>query len=187
MTTKEILDQLKQRFNELTGPAPVAAPIALLDATLADGTAIQVTEMAVGGIVTVNGAAAAPGEYTLSDATVLVVGDNGAIMEIKPPANAEPTAPVEEVVSQDMTAKFSAFEVSTNEKFASYENKFSAYEARFSDYEAKLNKATTIIEGLIQLTQTLADAPTGAPDPAAKTSANFSEEKKQPNLSILFN
>jgi hypothetical protein len=184
MNAKEILEQLRQRFNELTGPAPVQAPVALLDAKLADGTAVQITELVVGGIVTINGTPAPAGEHTLEDGTVLVVGDNGAIMEIKPAASAEP-AP-ENVVSQDMGAKFSAFEVSTNEKFASYENKFSAYEARFSDYEAKLNKATTIIEGLIQLTQTLADAPTGAPDPAAKTSANFSEAKKEPNYSLLF-
>mgnify|MGYP003652690919 CR=1 FL=1 len=184
MTTKEILESLKQTFNELTGtPAPVATPVVLMDAMLLDGTAIQVTEMAVGGIVSVNGAAAPAGEYTLADNSVLVVGDNGAILEIKPAATAE--VPVEDVVTQDMGAKFSAFEVSTNEKFASYENKFSSYEARFSDYEKKLTKATTIIEGLIQLTQTLADAPTGAPDPATKSSANFTEEKK-PNLSILF-
>ena len=184
MTTKEILEQLKQRFNELTGVAPVAAPVALLDAMLKDGTAVQITELAVGGIVTVNGTPAPAGEHTLEDGTVLVVGDNGAIMEIKPAA--APAEPAAEVVSQDMGAKFSAFESSVNEKFAAYENKISGYEARFSDYEAKLNKATTIIEGLISLTQTLAEAPTAAPDPAAKTSAAFTQEKKAVNFDLLF-
>ena len=83
-----------------------------------------------------------------------------------------------------MGAKFSAFELSTSEKFTSYESKFAAYEQRFSDYEGRLDKATKVIEGLLNLTQTLAESPTGIPDAAVKTSNNFKEEK---NYDILFN
>jgi uncharacterized short protein YbdD (DUF466 family) len=172
MTAKEIIEKLKATFSELT------APVKLMDASLADGTAIQVTELAVGGIVTVNGAPAPAGEYTLTDGTTLVVGDNGAITEIKPAAPAE-EAPAEAPVTEDMGAKFSAFEVATSQKFADYE-------AKFAQYEQRLDKATKVIEGLLNLTQTLAETPTGTPDEAVKTSSNFSAEPKQKDYSILF-
>ena len=177
MQAKEIIEKLKLTFNELVGNAQ---PVALMDATLKDGTPIQITELAVGGIVTINGQPAPAGEHELSDGTYIIVGENGAIMEIKK----EVEAPEEPVV-EDMGAKFSAFESVTNEKFASYESKFAAYETRFADYEAKLSKATTIIEGLINLTKELSEAPTGVVDPAAQVVNNFKEEKKK-SYDILF-
>ena len=180
MNATEIIQKLRETFSEMTGTQePVKQNY--MDATLKDGTAIQVTEMAVGGIVTINGAPAPAGEYELSDGSYIVVGDNGAITELKPAAT---EAPVEPVV-EDMSSKFAAFEVSTNEKFASYESKFSAYEQKFADYEAKLSKANQVIEGLLNLTQTLAETPTGIPDEAVKTTSTFKEESKF-NYSILF-
>lgn len=179
MQAKEIIEKLKLTFNELVGNAQ---PVALMDATLKDGTPVQITELAVGGIVTINGQPAPVGEHELSDGTYIIVGENGAIMEIKKEVEApEEVAPAVE----DMGAKFSAFESVTNEKFASYEAKFAAYETRFADYEAKLSKATTIIEGLINLTKELSEAPTGVVDPAAQVVNNFKEEKKK-SYDILF-
>lgn len=173
MNAKEIIEKLRATFAELV---PVKEEVKLMDATLADGTAIQVTELAVGGIVTINGTPAPAGDHTLSDGTIITVGDNGAITEIKPaPAVEAPAAPA----AEDMTAKFSAFEAATSQKFADYEAKFSAYEQR-------LDKATKVIEGLLNLTQTLAEAPTGTPDPVVKTSNNFTETKKEKDYSILF-
>ena len=84
-----------------------------------------------------------------------------------------------------MEEVFGAFQESTNQKFSDYEAKFAAYETRFADYESKLAKATTVIEGLLNLTQTLADTPTGVPDASVKSSANFKEEKKQ-SYDLLF-
>lgn len=179
MNAKEILEKLKLTFAELTGnpPAAPAAPAAaFMSATLKDGTEVEITEMAVGGIVTVNGAPAPAGEHELSDGTMLVVGENGAIMEIKPPVAAEPAAPA----AEDMTARFSAFEVATNEKFA-------AYESKFADYEAKLAKANQVIEGLINLTQTLAETPTGTPDASVKSTNSFQDEApKAKSYDMLF-
>jgi spore coat protein CotH len=181
MQAKEIIEKLKLTFNELVGKP--AEPVALMDATLKDGTAIQITELAVGGIVTINGVPAPVGEHELSDGTKIYVGENGAITEIEAPEQA-PVAPEAPAV-EDMGAKFSAFESVTNEKFSSYEAKFASYETRFADYEAKLSKATTIIEGLINLTKELSEAPTGVVDPAAQVVNNFKEEKKK-SYDILF-
>jgi hypothetical protein len=150
-------------------------------AKLVDGTEIEVTEMGVGGIVTINGTPAPVGDLQLEDGTILTVGDNGAITVI------EPSAPMTEDMAKKLKMEevFNAFQTSTNQKFSDYEAKFTAYETKFADYEAKLSKATQVIEGLLNLTQTLAETPTGVPDASVKSSANFKEEKKQ-SYDLLF-
>jgi len=177
MNPKEIIEKLKLTFNELVN---TNQPLAFIKAILMDGTEVEVTEMAVGGIVTIIGVPAPIGEHQLQDGSVIVVGDNGAITEIKA-AQVEEVAPVME----DMSAKFSAFESATNEKFSSYEVKFSAYELKFADYENKLNKANQVIEALLNVTATLAETPTGVPDVSIKTNTQFKEEKKV-SYDILF-
>jgi uncharacterized short protein YbdD (DUF466 family) len=179
MKATEIIEKLRLQFNELIKQSN---PVALVSATLKDGTAVEVTDLTVGGIVTIDGNPAPVGEHELSDGTIIVVGDNGAITEIKPAQQ----MPEEPPMQEDMTAKFSAFELSTNEKFSSYESKFASYEQKFADYEAKLNKATQMIGGLLNFTQTLAETPTGKPDEAVKTSNNFVAEKKEKNYDLLF-
>ena len=98
--------------------------------------------------------------------------------EVMPPAAAPATAPVAAMDNQ-FAEQFAAFQASTSEKFASYE-------AKFADYESKLAKATTLIDGLLTLTQKLAEMPTGVPDQAVQSSAAFAETKKQKDYSILF-
>jgi hypothetical protein len=175
MNTKEILEKLKVTFSELVKgadmPAPASAPemVATIKAKLKDGTEVEITELGIGGVVTINGQPAPVGEHILEDGTVIVVGENGVITDMKP------VTPVVE----DMSAKFSAFESATNEKF-------SAYEAKFADYEARLGKATKVIEGLLSLTQTLAEQPTGTPDPIVTHTNNFKAEKTGKNYSVLF-
>ena len=177
MKATEILQKLKEQFAELVAQ-PTQTKMETITTTLKDGTEVEVTALEVGGIVTIAGVPAPIGEHTLSDGTMIVVGENGAITEIKPME--EETPPMVE----DMSAKFSTLENSTKEKFASYEQKFANYESKFAEYESKLNKATQLIEGLMNLTKTLAESPTGTPDVATKN--NFTETKKTKDYSILF-
>jgi spore coat protein CotH len=181
MNHTEILTKLKQTFSELMQQSPKKEEVKMIDAMLADGTAIQISEMAVGGIVTINGVPAPVGEHKLEDGTIIVVGDNGAIMEIKPAAVTEEQLPMVE----DMGAKFSAFESATNEKFNAYETKLSAYEQKFAEFDERLSKANIVIEGLLNLTQTIATTPTGVADESVKANNNFKEEKEV-NYDILF-
>lgn len=177
MKAIEVLERIREVFNEINKPVQ---PVAMLDAKLQDGTMIQVTELAVGGIVTIDGVPAPAGEHTLEDGTVIVVGENGAITEIKPKVEIEVEV---EAPEMEMASKFAAFESMTSEKFSSYEAKFSAYEQRFAEYEGKLSKYMQAMETLMNLTQTLASAPTGQPDAAVKPQ-QFSEVKK--SYDILF-
>ena len=57
----------------------------------------------------------------------------------------------------------------------------------FADYEAKLNRANKVIEGLMELTQALAEQPTGTPDPITNPATKFAEETKTDNkYKVLF-
>lgn len=176
---QEVLNKVSMFFAELIGNEsmpPVsgepAAPVKMMEAKLKDGTIVEVTELAVGGIVTIAGTPAPVGEHELESGEVIVVGDNGAIMEIKPKIG-EPQPPVVE----DMSAKFAAFETATSAKFAAFET---AANEKFSAYEVKLSQANKVIEGLMQISKMLVEAPQGAADPSVKTSAAFAEEKPDP-------
>jgi uncharacterized short protein YbdD (DUF466 family) len=174
---QNILDKVSMFFAELVGneqmPMPsgeTAAPVKMMEAKLKDGTIVEVTELAVGGIVTIEGAPAPVGEHILESGETIVLGDNGVIMEIKPKMEDEVSVEVEVPVVEDMSAKFAAFESATNEKFTAYENKF-------AQYEAKLGQANKVIEGLMQISKMLVEAPQSAPDAGVKTSNAFATQK----------
>jgi len=174
---QNILDKVSLFFAELVNsedmPMPSGEPkaeVKMIEAKLKDGTIVEVSEMAVGGIVTIEGKPAPVGEHELESGDVIVLGDNGAIMEIKPKMEEEKKVEIEVPVMEDMTAKFAAFESATNDKF-------SAYESKFAQYEAKLGQANKVIEGLMQISKMLVEAPQSAPDAGVKTSNNFAEAK----------
>ena len=174
---QNILEKVSLFFAELVNnedmPMPSGEPkaeVKMMEAKLKDGTIVEVTELAVGGIVTIEGQPAPVGEHELESGEVIVLGDNGAIMEIKPKKEEEVKVEVEAPQVEDMSAKFAAFESATNEKFSAYENKF-------AQYEAKLGQANKVIEGLMQISKMLVEAPQSAPDAGVKTSNNFAEAK----------
>jgi uncharacterized short protein YbdD (DUF466 family) len=174
---QNILDKVSMFFAELVGneamPMPsgeTAAPVKMMEAKLKDGTIVEVTELAVGGIVTIEGVPAPVGEHILESGETIVLGDNGVIMEIKPKMEDEVSVEVEMPEVEDMSAKFAAFESATNEKFTAYENKF-------AQYEAKLGQANKVIEGLMQISKMLVEAPQSAPDAGVKTSNAFANQK----------
>jgi hypothetical protein len=175
---QSILNKVSMFFAELVGDQmppvsgePKAEETKMMQAKLKDGTVVEVTEMAVGGIVTIEGMPAPVGEHELEDGTKIVLGDNGVIMEIMPKVEDAPEVETEVPVVEDMSAKFAAFENVTNEKFVAYEDKFAAY-------EVKLTQANKVIEGLMQISKMLVEAPQVQADSSVKTSNAFSEVKK---------
>lgn len=116
---KDILHQVKEFFNTLIAPAPVApvapapvAPVAMAtEYTLSDGTTkVTIDKLEAGGIVKIKDMAgmeviAPAGEHTLQDGTVLVVSEGGMISEVRAVAPVLPApmtvAQMQEVVSQE--------------------------------------------------------------------------------------
>jgi hypothetical protein len=184
MEAKEILQKVKQYFNELA--APENLPMAEhTEYELKDGGKVMIDKLEVGGVVMIDGNAALPGEAELVDGSKMTIGDNGvitAIEVVKPEEEEEMIEPI-----QDMSSKFAAFETLTSEKFANYEIKFSAYEQRFADYEVKMKKANKVIDELLKLSTLLVEAPVQAPDNSVRTSNAFKEVEEKKSLNILFN
>jgi hypothetical protein len=166
MSAKEILQKLKLALME--DPAPSGEIKAeLTTTTLQDGTVVTVDKLEVGGMVMIGLEPAPVGEHILVDGTKIVLVDNGIIESIVPAES-----PVDEIdPSEEIEARFAKIEQSTTEKFSAYEAKFSAYEGKFAEYEAKLNKANTVIEGLLGLTQLLVEQPQSGADTAASSGA----------------
>jgi hypothetical protein len=186
MEAKEILQKVKQYFNELAAaPEVMAAPIEPTEYELKDGGKVMIDVLEVGGIVMIDGSAALAGEAELVDGTKMTIGDNGVITAIEVVEVSE--EPMVEPIVEDMGTKFAAFETLTTEKFANYENRFSAYEQRFADYEVKMKKATKVIDELLKLSTLLVEAPVQAPDSSVRTSNTFKEVEEKRNLNILFN
>jgi hypothetical protein len=166
MNAKEILQKLKLAL--MDEPAPSGeVKTEMISATLMDGTEVTVDKLEVGGMVMIGLEPAPAGEHILADGTKIVLVDNGIIESITP---AEPVIEVEDP-SIEIESRFAKIEQSTNERFSSYESKFASYEGKFAEYEAKLNKANTVIEGLLGLTQLLVEQPTATADAAASNGA----------------
>ena len=166
MNAKEILQKLKLAL--MDEPAPSGeTKTEMISATLMDGTEVAVDKLEVGGMVMIGLEPAPAGEHILADGTKIVLVDNGIIKSITP---AEPAIEVEDP-SIEIESRFAKIEQTTNERFSSYESKFAAYEGKFAEYEAKLNKANTVIEGLLGLTQLLVEQPTAGADAAASNGA----------------
>jgi hypothetical protein len=184
MEAKEILQKVKQYFNELAAaPEVMAEPIAEpTEYELKDGGKVMIDVLEVGGIVMIDGSAALAGEAELADGTKMTIGDNGVITAIS-----MPDEPMEQPIVEDMGTKFAAFETLTSEKFANYEIKFSAYEQRFADYEVKMKKANKVIDELLKLSTLLVEAPVQAPDSSVRTSNTFKDVEEKRTLNILFN
>jgi len=166
MNAKEILQKLKLAL--MDEPAPSGeVKTEMISAKLKDGTEVTLDKLEVGGIVMIGLEPAPVGEHILEDGTLIVLADNGVIAHIMPAEE-----PIEVVdPSIEINSRFAKIEQTTNEKFSAYEAKFSSYEGKFAEYEAKLNKANTVIEGLLGLTQLLVEQPTATADAAASNGA----------------
>ena len=182
MEAKQILEKVKLFFNELTGAVPSGTSEipSGTEYELKVGGKITVDKLEVGGVVMIDGNLGLPGELELTDGTILTVGDNGVITDLK-------SGTPEPVVPEDMGAKFTAFETAQAEKFTALEAKFTAYEQRFDAIDEKVRKTMTVMEEMLKLSQILVDAPAPA-DPGVRGQSAFKEEKEELKVSsILFN
>ena len=120
MNAKEAILKIRALFEEM----PVEAPkeempketkVEMAEYTLADGTKIEISELAIGGsVVMADGSPAPQGEHQLADGTNIQVDDKGIILEISSPK--EDTMP-EETMPEDMGKK-------QDEKMAEMESEF---------------------------------------------------------------
>ena len=175
----DILKQIKAIvFNET--PAPVEVEQKFDEYTLQDGTPIMITELVIGGVVTMaDGSAAPAGDHTLADGTVITVGEGGVITNIVAPAEAVPVMeePVMEVTPEEIEAG------------KDYEDKvkMGELEDKMAMIEEKLAKAEEAIKSLVALVETLVKEPSTMPVESVKNGfKHAAKESRQDRIAKLF-
>ena len=159
---KDIKEKVEQfNANPMAAPVvPATQEVAMY--SLEDGTKVSISELVVGGVVTLEDGTPAPaGEHKLADGTKIEVGEGGVIAGIEA---------VEMPEAEDMGKKYA-------EKFAAIEGKVSAFEAAIQASEQKFatleqahtnlhqafTKQNEALTGLVQLVDTLINEPNGTP------------------------
>lgn len=144
--------------------APAVAPVdAPQEYPLADGSVVAIDVLEVGGSVSVEGAPAPAGTYTLMDGTVISTDEAGIITAIGTPA-----APAE-----DMSQKVSALEQQLAEIKAHYDRQFSEQEQAFA---SAMEDQKSKVEGLKNIVVEMMSVP--AADPIKKEKHFESRDEK---------
>ena len=176
----DILKQIKAIvFNET--PAPVEVEQKFDEYTLQDGTPVMVTELVIGGVVTMaDGSAAPAGDHTLADGTVITVGEGGVITNIVAPAEAVPVEePILEVTPEEIEA---AKDYEDKDKV-----KMGELEDKMAMIEEKLAKAEEAIKSLVVLVETLVKEPSTMPVESVKNGfKHAAKQSREDKLIKLF-
>ena len=161
MNAKDAIMQIRALFEDMPqveAPAPAPAPIEEVPVTFAeyslmDGTKVMISELAIGGDVTLADGSPAPmGEHQLADGTTIQVDELGKIIEIASPkedvmpeeAPAEAPAEMGKKLDQQMADEIAAL-VSENENL----------KTQVAQLEAKVKNGFSQVAELIEaLTKT---------------------------------
>lgn len=178
----DILKQIKAIvFNET--PAPVEVEQKFDEYTLQDGTPVMITELVIGGVVTMaDGSAAPAGDHTLADGTVITVGEGGVITNIVAPAEAVPVEePVLEVTPEEIEAG-KHYEDKEKDKV-----KMGELEDKMAMIEEKLAKAEEAIKSLVALVETLVKEPSTMPVESVKNGfKHAAKQSREDKIAKLF-
>lgn len=174
---QEKLQQVKKLVFEDVPQQPATVEMPMY--SLADGTKIKITELVVGGVVTLEDGTPAPtGSHTLEDGTTIEVGEGGVIAAIAPKEQPE----------EDMNARFAAYE----EKFNNYEQKFQASEQRFkvledanNNLKAAFDKSNEALQGLIGLVETIVKEPSQEPVQVPNTFRKNTVQSKDEKIKVF--
>jgi len=173
----DFVNKVKELFND----APAAEnQVEFVEYTLENGTTINIDKYEVGGIVTLADGTFAPmGEHILADKTIIVLDENGMIVEIKTP-EVEEEMPEEDASVQEMKDKIAKLEeelAATKGQFEEQSAKLVSQEenalAMYSKFEAAIKDLASAIEGL---------ATTATADPIDAPSSFQKIEKKNEKI-----
>lgn len=136
---KEQVEKLRKLFFELEQPVEAKDDaMKFAEYKLIDGTSVMVDKLEIGGIVTLNDAPVADGEYILEDGTIITILE-GLIAELASPAE---EAKVEEVEAQEAEQPV----MMTKEDFEDFK-KF--IESKFAKQEQANQKNIEVLEQIM--------------------------------------
>ena len=112
MTAKDAILKIRALFEDMPQEdAPLETKVKMEEYTLLDGTKVSISELAIGGVVTLEDGSFAPmGEHTLADGSVIQLDEAGVIIEIaSPKEDAMPEEEMSKVIDkkiEEMSASF---------------------------------------------------------------------------------
>lgn len=168
-TIKDLFNKVKAAFSD-----PIIVPVAATTMIYktAEGVEISIeikdpsvtVEPTIGDIVTVAGIAVLPGDIVLEDGSILVIGEGGLIVEIKP---------VEAITQPDAVTELAAPEIvapqgpTVEQRLAAIEDKLAKMEMATQVAQpvvvAQMAKQEKVITGLFELVEQLTKEPTADP------------------------
>lgn len=159
MDAKNLLSQIKKL---VFGDEQAAAPVQPKEYSLDNGSKVLITDLAVGGMVTMEDGTPAPiGKHTLADGTSIEVADGGLIAAVMPQE-----APAEEMAAPVETPNYDArfTEIETNygtlkQAFESTANELRGLKEAFAKQEELNQKFISILDTMIQEPETAPAAP----------------------------
>lgn len=160
------------------------APVQLKEYALDNGTKVMISDMVVGGMVTLEDGSPAPvGEHTLADGAVLVLSEGGVIAEVKLPEVEEPESEMGKDKDKEMYSKFE--EMSQN--FSGLSQKFEAVTGELNTLKAAFAKQEELNQKFISILDTLIQEPSTTPTEPVKSGFGSHKETKEEKLKRLFN
>lgn len=173
MNPKEALKQIRALFEDMPQVVEPVAPIEpvvpaepavtkveMAEYSLVDGTKVMISELKIGGMVTMaDGTSAPAGEHQLMDGTIIQVDELGTIVEIASPKEdvievEEPVAPAAPVApAQDTTAM-------AEELKAEFAEQKSQLELKIAELESKVKQGFAQVAELVEA---LSNTPTAEP------------------------
>jgi uncharacterized protein YuzE len=158
MNAKDAIMQIRALFEDMPmvdAPAPAPAPIEEVPVTFAeysllDGTKVMISELAIGGQVTLEDGSPAPmGEHQLADGTQIELDENSKIISIETP---EAEAEIAEEVPAEMGKKM---EEKMAEEIANLVAENEGLKTKVAELEAKVKNGFSQVAELIEaLTKT---------------------------------
>ncbi len=173
MNAKDAILKIRALFEDMPveepkEEMPKETKVEMAEYSLEDGTKVMISELAIDGVVTLEDGSFAPmGEHKLADGNIIVVGENGVIVEIKNPEDVvvEEAPEVEEELKKKED-KMAEIEADLRSQIDSLKAINDELNAKIQDIENKNKEGFRLV---VEMMEAISKVPSADPIEAPKS------------------